>query len=66
MLVLSRKRNESIVLDGNIRITILQCGQQVRLGITAPKDVSIRREELVIEPFEFSRDECYTIEAAAH
>ncbi|MGI9517834.1 MAG: carbon storage regulator, partial [Pirellulaceae bacterium] len=37
MLVLSRKKNESIVINGNIRIEVLQIkGKQIRLGITAP------------------------------
>ncbi len=47
MLVLSRKRDESIVIDGNIRITVVSIhGNQVRLGIEAPNSVSILREEL--------------------
>ena len=47
MLVLSRKKSESIVIDGAIRITVLQVnGDVVRLGIEAPKEVSILRTEL--------------------
>ena len=47
MLVLSRKTNESIVIDGNIRITVVKSGgNAVRLGIVAPKDVTIHREEI--------------------
>jgi carbon storage regulator len=47
MLVLSRKRNESIVIDGTIRITVVGIrGQQVRLGIEAPVSVGVFREEL--------------------
>jgi carbon storage regulator len=47
MLVLSRKTNESIVIDGNITISVLQVkGKIVRLGIEAPKDIPIRRKEL--------------------
>jgi len=47
MLVLSRRRGESIVIDGQIKLTILEIrGRQVRLGIEAPKEVSIRRSEL--------------------
>ncbi len=49
MLVLARKFNESIVIDGGIKITILEIrGQQIRLGIEAPKEVGIMREELVV------------------
>lgn len=47
MLVLSRKLNESIVIDGNIRVTVVGIrGSQVRLGIEAPSFVSIFRDEL--------------------
>jgi carbon storage regulator len=47
MLVLSRKRNETIVIDGDIRIIVLDIrGNQVRLGIEAPDSVSILRQEL--------------------
>ncbi len=48
MLVLSRKENEAIVIDGEIVVTILEIrGNKIRLGIEAPKDVSVWREELV-------------------
>lgn len=47
MLVLSRKTDESILIDGNIRITVLGIrGGQVRLGIEAPRSVRVIREEL--------------------
>jgi carbon storage regulator len=47
MLVLSRRTNESIVIDGNITITVLGTkGNNVRLGIEAPKEIPIRRKEL--------------------
>ncbi len=47
MLVLSRKINESIVINDDIVITVLACeGDRVKIGISAPKDVSIYREEL--------------------
>jgi carbon storage regulator len=48
MLVLSRKLNESIVIDGRITITVVGVhGIQIRLGIEAPKDVPVFRKELV-------------------
>ena len=51
MLVLSRKKNESIVLytqDGEITITVVAfVGPQIRIGIDAPKSVDILRKELV-------------------
>jgi len=47
MLVLSRKKNESIVINGNICIEILQIkGKQIRLGITAPSSMKVLRGEL--------------------
>ena len=49
MLVLSRKPNEEIVLDGNITITVLAITDgRVRIGIDAPLEVSIVREELLV------------------
>lgn len=47
MLVLNRKREQGIVIAGNIRIRVLSVkGNTVRLGIEAPSDVSILRDEL--------------------
>lgn len=47
MLVLSRKKNESIVINENIVITVVEVrGDKVRLGIQAPRDVSIHRNEV--------------------
>jgi carbon storage regulator CsrA len=47
MLVLSRRPGEEIVIDGHIRITLVGIkGGQVRLGITAPRSVSVLRREL--------------------
>jgi carbon storage regulator len=48
MLVLSRKENERLVIDGNIIVTVVRvAGGKVRLGIEAPPDVHVKREELV-------------------
>ena len=47
MLVLSRKKNESIVIDQNIVITVVEIrGDKVRLGIEAPKSIPIHRSEI--------------------
>ena len=47
MLVLSRKKNQSIIIDGNISIEVLQIkGNTVRLGIKAPNSVRVLRGEL--------------------
>jgi len=48
MLVLSRKLNEKIVIDGNIVITVVKIDRnQVRLGIEAPGHVPVYREEIL-------------------
>lgn len=47
MLVLSRKKNESIVINNDIVVTVIEIrGDKVRLGIVAPKDVPVHREEV--------------------
>lgn len=47
MLVLSRKKNESIVIDDNIVITVVGIwGDKVRLGIQAPREVPVHRSEV--------------------
>lgn len=47
MLVLSRKKNERIIIDENIVITIVEIrGDKVRLGIEAPREVPIHRSEV--------------------
>ena len=47
MLVLSRKKNESVVINDNITIVVVEIrGDKVRLGIEAPKDVAVHRKEI--------------------
>ena len=47
MLVLSRKINETIIINDNIVITVVDIrGDKVRLGIEAPKDVPVHRREV--------------------
>jgi carbon storage regulator len=47
MLVLSRKKNESIVIDNNITIVVVEIrGDKVRLGVEAPKEVPVHRREV--------------------
>lgn len=47
MLVLSRKKNESIVINDNISIVVVEIrGDKVRLGIEAPKNVPVHRKEI--------------------
>jgi carbon storage regulator len=48
MLVLSRKLDESIIIDDNIRITVVGIrGNQVRLGIQAPPSIGVFRQEIL-------------------
>lgn len=50
MLALSRKKNEALVVSNNIEITVLDIkGDQVKLGITAPKQVPIYRKEVYLQ-----------------
>jgi carbon storage regulator len=47
MLVLSRQRNESIIIGDDVEVTIVDVrGDKVRLGITAPKTISVHRKEV--------------------
>ena len=47
MLVLSRKKNESIVINDNIVVMVVEVrGDKVRLGIEAPKEVTVHRSEV--------------------
>lgn len=48
MLVLSRKKNESIVIGENVVVTVIDIrGDKVRLGIEAPKEVAVHRKEVM-------------------
>ena len=47
MLILTRRVGESLMIGDNVDITVLGIrGNQVRIGINAPKDVSVHREEI--------------------
>ncbi|MCP3911101.1 MAG: carbon storage regulator CsrA [Actinomycetia bacterium] len=50
MLVLSRRANQSIVIGDNVTITVIEIrNDQVRLGITAPREIRVHREEVAAE-----------------
>ena len=50
MLALTRKKGESLVINNNIEVTILEIrGDQIKLGISAPRDVSIYRKEVYLQ-----------------
>jgi carbon storage regulator len=56
MLVLTRRKNQSIVIGDQIIVTVLEVkGDQIRLGITAPRDVQVYREELLADLTEANR-----------
>ena len=50
MLALSRKKNEAIVINNNIEITVLEVkGEQVKIEISAPKEVPVYRKEVYVQ-----------------
>jgi carbon storage regulator len=66
MLVLSRKKNESIVINDDITIVVVEIrGDKVRLGVEAPKEVPVHRREVyeAIKRNELSRDKDAASEA---
>jgi len=57
MLALSRKKNEAIIVNNNIEITILEVkGDQVKIGVTAPREVPIYRKEVYAQIQEANRE----------
>lgn len=66
MLALSRKKNEALIINNNIEITILEIkGEQVKLGISAPKDVPIYRKEVYAQIQEANKEAVNTDGLAA-
>ncbi len=50
MLALSRKKSEALIINNNIEITVLEIkGEQVKLGISAPKEVPVYRKEVYVQ-----------------
>ncbi|MBQ9989634.1 MAG: carbon storage regulator CsrA [Lachnospiraceae bacterium] len=57
MLALSRKKNEALVINNNVEITILEVkGDQVKIGIEAPKEVPVYRKEVYLQIQEANKD----------
>ena len=57
MLALSRKKSEALVVNNNIEITILDIkGDQVKIGIDAPKDVPVYRKEVYLQIQEANKE----------
>ncbi len=50
MLALTRKKGEALVINNNIEVTVLEIrGDQIKIGIDAPKDVPIYRKEVFLQ-----------------
>ncbi len=50
MLALSRKKNEALIINNNVEITVLEVkGDQVKLGISAPREVPVYRKEVYLQ-----------------
>jgi carbon storage regulator len=57
MLALSRKLNESIIIGNDVEITVLEIkGDQVKIGISAPKSVPIYRKEIYVQIQEANKE----------
>lgn len=57
MLALSRKKGEALVINNNIEITILEVkGEQVKIGISAPKEVPVYRKEVYVQIQEANKE----------
>lgn len=66
MLALSRKKGEAIVINNNVEITILEIkGDQVKIGINAPKEVSIYRKEVYEQIQEANKAATQTVDLGA-
>lgn len=64
MLVLSRKEQEKLVINGNIIVTVVRItGGGVRIGIEAPPEVSVKREELLHRALSQPHESHYQVEA---
>ena len=57
MLALSRKANEAIIIGNDIEVTILEIkGEQVKIGINAPKSIPVYRKELYLQIQEANKE----------
>jgi carbon storage regulator len=66
VLVLSRRTGESIVIGNDVTVTVLEVrGDQIRLGIDAPRDVKVHRQEVYEQIAEANRASTVSEEAAS-
>lgn len=57
MLALSRKKGESLIINNNIEITVLEVkGDQVKIGISAPKEIPVYRKEVYVQIQEANKE----------
>ena len=50
MLALSRKKNEALIINNNVEVTVLEIkGDQVKIGISAPKEIPVYRKEVYLQ-----------------
>jgi carbon storage regulator len=50
MLALTRKKGESLIINNNVEVTVLEIrGDQIKIGINAPKDVPVYRKEVYLQ-----------------
>ena len=57
MLALSRKKGDSLIINNNIEITVLEVkGEQIKLGITAPKQIPVYRKEVYTQIQEANKE----------
>lgn len=66
MLALSRKKDESIIINNNIEITVIEVkGDQVKIGITAPKSVPVYRKEVYDQIQESNKESANSVSLEA-
>ena len=66
MLALTRKKGEAIVTNNNVEITVLEVkGDQVKLGINAPKEVPVYRKEVYVQIQEANREAANAVDPSS-
>ncbi|MDO5402258.1 MAG: carbon storage regulator CsrA [Eubacteriales bacterium] len=66
MLALSRKKDEAIIINEDIEITVIEIkGDQVKLGISAPKSVPIYRKEVYVQIQNSNKESAASVDAEA-
>lgn len=66
MLALSRKKDEAIIINDDIEVTVIEIkGDQVKLGITAPKSVPIYRKEVYLQIQNANKESAKSVDLAA-